>query len=59
MAVKEKLTMILESNPRVAGCIDLGQFEKLKELRESQEVQNLRQGALFAFLLSSERKVAD
>jgi len=43
MAVKEKLTMILESNPRVAGCIDLGQFEKLKELRESQEVQNLRQ----------------
>ncbi|CAE7369701.1 mshA [Symbiodinium sp. CCMP2592] len=43
MAVKEKLTMILESNPRVAGCIDLGQFEKLKELRESQEVQNMRQ----------------
>ena len=43
LAVKEKLTMILESNPRVAGCVDLGQFEKLKELKENQEIQEMRQ----------------
>ena len=43
LAVKEKLTMILESNPRVAGCVDLGQFEKLKELRDNQEIQEMRQ----------------
>ena len=35
--------MILESNPRVAGCVDLGQFEKLKEMRENQEIQEMRQ----------------
>lgn len=27
--------MILEQNPRIGGAVDLGQFEKLKDLKAS------------------------
>lgn len=30
---QEKLLMILEQNPRIGGAVDLGQFEKLKDLK--------------------------
>lgn len=44
-AVKEKLMMILEQNPRIGGAggpVDLGQLEKLKDLKENKELEDLR-----------------
>lgn len=40
--VKEKVLMILESNPRVATTVDLGQVEKLKEMCETKMVTDLK-----------------
>jgi len=41
-AVKEKLMMILEQNPRIGGAVDLGQLEKLKELQENRELEEMK-----------------
>lgn len=41
-AVKEKLMMILEQNPRIGGAVDLGQLEKLKELKENRELEEMK-----------------
>lgn len=41
-AVKEKLMMILEQNPRIGGAVDLGQLEKLKDLKENKDLEELR-----------------
>ncbi|CAJ1423175.1 unnamed protein product [Effrenium voratum] len=40
-AVKEKVMMILEHNPKLGG-VDMGQLEKLKEMKESRETEELR-----------------
>ena len=34
---QEKLMMILEQNPRIGGAVDLGQLEKLKDLKATGE----------------------
>eukprot|EP00913_Durusdinium_trenchii_P004788 g4448.t1 len=38
----EKLMMILEQNPRLGGAVDLGQLDKLKDLKENKELEEMK-----------------
>ncbi|CAE8684394.1 unnamed protein product, partial [Polarella glacialis] len=42
-AVKEKLTMIFETNPTVVPTVDMGQLQQLKDMVEGQQVAEMKQ----------------